>query len=266
MKVITRYCRIYAHFWQLAFSQGSVYRVDTILLFVAVVLYLIQSFTFSSTLLSSIPLVGGWNFSQYSILLATYSLNWGIFKMFYGRTMEDVVDKIFTGQMDYFLLRPINHRFLCYFCPPLIKSFPSVIFNLFFLVWLLYRFSVPITTWSLSLYIFYLLIGQIIIFSFAQTAVSTAFFTSDASEIFPIFENAWNQANYPDDAFNQSVRNFITFVIPIALFSSFPAKVLLHRVQFGYEYFIPIIVAAVCLLVSNIIYHRGVKNYTSAGG
>lgn len=266
MKVITKYLRIYLRFWQLAFSQGTVYRVDSLLLFVAVILALLQSFVFFGSILRSLPSVGGWTLPQYALLLATYSLNWGIFKMFYGRTMEDVIDHVFTGQFDYTLLRPINTRFLSFFCPPLIKSFPSVVFNIILVFWVIHYFALPVTVTSIFLYIAYLTIGQIIIFSFAQVAICTSFFTNDASEIFAIFENAWNQATYPGQAFTKSIFFLLSFVVPIILFASFPTLVLLGKINNSIDYLYPIIVAIICLFLSNLIYKFGIKHYTSAGG
>lgn len=266
MKAIARYLRLYLHFWQIAISQGAVYRVDSLLLFVAVALYLVQSFTFFSSLLRSLPTVGGWTLPEYTLLLATYSFNWGVFKLFYGRTMEDVVDKVFTGQLDYTLLRPINARFLSYFCPPLIKSVPSVGFNILFIIWVVNYFQLTVTPISVLLYLLYLFVGQVIIFSFAQIAVTTSFFTNDASEIFAIFENAWNQASYPGEAFSKSIFFLLSFVVPIILFASFPTRILLGKNLLPYEYFTPFFVATICLAISNGFYKLGIRHYTSAGG
>jgi len=266
MKVITKYLKVYSHFWKLAFSQGTVYRVDSLLLFVAVGLYLVQNFVYFGSILKALPSVGGWTLPQYTLLLATFSLNWGIFKLMYGRTMEDVINKVFTGQYDYYLLRPINARFLSYFCPPLIKSFPSVLFNMIFVGFVINYFSIQITFLSFIMYIFYLFIGQIVIFSFSQIAITTSFFTNDASEIYAIFENAWDQASYPGEAFTKNVFFTLSFVIPIILFASFPTRVLLGKEISQWEYFYPIIVAMICLFVSNTFYKFGIKNYTSAGG
>jgi ABC-2 type transport system permease protein len=266
MKVITKYLRIYSHFWKLAFSLGTVYRVDSFLLFVAVGLYLIQNFVFFGSVFRSLPQVGGWTLPEYMLLLSIFSLNWGIFKMFYGRTMESAIDMIFTGQYDYLLLKPINARFLSYFCPPLIKSFPSVMFNLALVVFVIITQHLAVTPVSIGISFVYLFLGQLIIFSFSEMATTTAFFTNNASDVYAIFENAWDQAAYPGEAFTKSIHFILTFVIPIALFASFPAKVLLGKVSNPFEYFYPIIVAAICLTISNIFYKFGIKNYTSAGG
>jgi ABC-2 type transport system permease protein len=266
MKVITRYLHLYLRFWQLAFSLGTVYRADTFFLFLSVILYLLQSFTFFGFTFRQLPDIGGWTFPQYSILLATYSLNWGLFKLLYGRVMEDVIDRIFTGQYDYYLLRPINARFLSYFCPPLIKSFPSVATNAIFLLWLLHYFNFSPPILNITIFIIYLILGQIIVFSFSQIAVVTSFFTNNAADIYAIFENAWDQSSYPGEAFTKSVHFTLTFIIPIILFASFPAKVLLGKVDNQLEYFFSPLVAVISLTVSNYFYQLGVKNYTSAGG
>lgn len=266
MKVITKYLRIYLHFWKLAFSQGSTYRVDSLLLFVAVALYLAQNFVFFDSLFRSLPQIAGLNISQYLLLLSIYSLNWGIFKVFYGRTMESSIDLIFTGQYDYHLLRPINVRFLSYFCPPQFKGLPSVIFNFIFVIFIIISQNIHPTPINLFLGSVYLIIGQVIIFSFAQVATATAFFTNNASDIYAIFENAWEQASYPGEAFTKSIYILLSFIIPIILFASFPARVILGQVTNPVEYLYPPFVAIICLFISNSFYLFGIKNYTSAGG
>ncbi|MFA7301273.1 MAG: ABC-2 family transporter protein [Candidatus Shapirobacteria bacterium] len=266
MKVITKYLTIYLKFWKIAFSQGTVYRADTVFLFLAVLLYLVQYYFYFGSILKALQTVGGWTLPEYTLLLATFSMNWGLFKLFYGRTMEDVIDKVFTGQYDYTLLRPINAKFLSYFCPPLIKSFPSVMFNIILLVFVINYFSIAIDIWLLFLYIIYLFIGQVIIFSFSQIAISTAFFTNDANEIYAIFENAWDQASYPGEAFTKGIFFTLSYVIPIILFASFPTRVLLGKVSNPVEFLYPIMVSIICIFVSNKFYKLGIKNYTSAGG
>lgn len=266
MKAITKYWYIYTKFWQLAFSQGTVYRTDTFLLFVAVLLYIFQNFIYFGSILKTLPSVGGWTMPEYALLIATFSLNWGIFKLFYGRTMEDVIDKVFTGQYDYTLLRPINAKFLSYFCPPLIKSFPSIVFNVFFVIYIINLFSIKITVAGVLLYCFYTLMGQVVTYAFSQMAVVSSFFTNDASEVYAIFENAWNQGGYPGESFTGGVFFTLSYVVPIILFASFPTRILLGKEITMSEYFYPIIVAYVCLLVSNAFYKLGIKNYTSAGG
>lgn len=266
MKVITKYLKIYSHFWKLAFSQGAVYRVDTFFLLISVVLYLLQNWTFFSRVLQSVPSVGGWTIPEYTFLLATFSLNIGSFKLFYGRTMEDVIDKIFTGQYDYTLLRPMSSRFLSYFCPPLVKGIFTNILNIVFVIFIIFHFHL-FTTWSNSLlYILYLFVGQLIIFSCSQMAVTTSFFTNNASDIYAIFENAWDQAAYPGEAFTKSTFFVLSYVIPIILFASFPTRIFLGKVVNPLDFIWPIIVASVCLFVSNTFYKLGIKNYTSAGG
>jgi len=200
------------------------------------------------------------------LLLSIFSLNWGIFKMFYGRTMESAIDMIFTGQYDYYLLKPINARFLSYFCPPLIKSFPAVMFNLTLVVFVIITQHIIVTPASIVVSLIYLFLGQLIVFSFSEMATTTAFFTNNANDIYAIFENAWDQAAYPGEAFTKSVHFTLTFVVPIVLFASFPTKVLLGKVSSPIEYIYPVNVAAICLIISHIFYKVGVKNYTSAGG
>jgi len=266
MKVITKYLRIYFQFWRLAFSQGTVYRADTFFLLLSVSLYLLQNWTYFSSIFRSIPVVGGWTTPEYAFLLVTYSLNWGIFKLFYGRTMEDMIDKIFTGQFDYVLLRPISSRFLGYCCPPLIKGSLTNFLNLPLFLFVVLRFHL-FTSWTnLFLYLLYLFIGQVIVFSFSQLAVVTSFFTNNASEVYAIFENAWDQSAYPGEAFTGSVFFILSYVVPIILFASFPARVFLGKVTNTTDFIFPVIVAVICLCFSNFCYRLGIKNYTSAGG
>lgn len=267
MRVLARYAKIYLRFWKIATTLTAMYRFDTFMLFVGVILALLLNTLFFKLIFEAIPSLGSWSFYETVLLIGIFQVNWGIVKIFYGRAMEDVIEKIFDGSFDFYLLKPVNERFLAYLLPPLFKGIPSALSGVVFIIFALQDVDVNITFGSVTLLVFYLFVAQVIAFSFFQFAVSLSFFSGRSDQVFAVFENAWHFARYPAEVFSGKVLFILTYIIPITIFASYPTSLFLGKMELTlFNLLYPVVVGIIALIFSNMFYKWGLKNYTGAGG
>lgn len=267
MKVLAKYIKVYLEFWKVATAMSAMYRVDTLMLFLGVILAISLNTLFFGLIFDAVPSLGSWSFHEVVLLVGIFQVNWGILKIFYGRAMEDVIEKIFDGTFDFYLLKPVNERFLAYLLPPLFKGIPSALSGVVFIISSLQNVDVNITFGSVFLLVFYLLVAQVIAFSFFQFAVSLSFFSGRSDEVFAVFENAWFFARYPAEVFSGKVLFALTYIIPITIFASYPTSLFLGKMEMTlFNLLYPVLVGIAALIFSNIFYKLGVKHYTGAGG
>jgi len=262
---IKKYVKIYKHFWKISWKYVVQYRVDSFL-FIVALFFVISTYVIQFGLVfKQVPLIEGWTYAEVLFVLGIYEVNFGIFKIFYGRTMEDAIEKIFMGDYDFFMLKPIKARFLAYFLPPLFKAVPGTVGGVAFLVFTIRNLGIPFGYVELLLLIFYILVSQLLVISFFQIAVTLAFFTGRSDEVWGIVENIWFYARYPKDIFSGKTLLLFTFFIPITLFASYPASVILGKDSISVMgVLFPLFVATLFCGMSNAFYRYGVSKYTSA--
>lgn len=262
---IKKYLKIYFHFWKVALKLTALYRADTIMLMLGVALALGLNALYFDSIFNSTKSLGGWDIYEVFFLLGIFQSNWGFFKMLYGKAMETAMDKIFDGGYDFLLLKPVNERFIAFTLPPMFKSIPAQIVGLIFIIYSLPHIAVSLTPATFAIFAVYILISQMIIFSVFQAVITVAFSSGKSDELYAIIEHAWQYSRYPGDLFSGKVFVFLTFFIPITLFSSYPTALLLGKIELTtYNIVYPLVVGVGMFWLSNEYYRYGVRKYSSA--
>jgi ABC-2 type transport system permease protein len=95
--------------------------------------------------------------------------------------------------------------------------------------------------------------------------VSAAFFVVRIDNLSYLFNAVFDAARWPSSVFRGVVRLLFTFVVPLALMTTYPAQALLGslstRTLLG-----AVAGAAVALGVSRVVWQSSIARYTSAGG
>jgi ABC-2 type transport system permease protein len=92
-----------------------------------------------------------------------------------------------------------------------------------------------------------------------------SFFTVKAQGIVWGYYNLFNLARLPDAAFGTGLfRMFFTFVVPMLIVANVPVKLLANKLDSPFEMLLMAAMAAGCFVLSERVWRRSVKNYTSA--
>lgn len=100
---------------------------------------------------------------------------------------------------------------------------------------------------------------------------SLAFWTGrSAALLYTVNQLNWNMTQqYPLEMFGRWFRTFVTVFIPVAFLNYYPARWLLGKVSPGdpgyWLSFLSPLVASVLLVISRLVWQRGLRQYTSTG-
>ena len=72
-------------------------------------------------------------------------------------------------------------------------------------------------------------------------------------------------AKYPAAIYNRLVQNIITYIIPFALTSYYPALFILRGENPLFNLGMPVLASAVLMGIGIAVWHRGLRAYESAG-
>jgi ABC-2 type transport system permease protein len=108
-------------------------------------------------------------------------------------------------------------------------------------------------------------IATLLLYSLWILIVSAAFIVVKVDNLTYLFSSIFDAARWPSSVFRGAVKFVFTFVIPLAVMTTFPAEALLGRLEpttLGFS----IVGALAFATVARLIWLRSIGHYTSAGG
>jgi len=207
--------------------------------------------------------VAGWSFGEALMVTGFFTLLQGILEGAINPSMLLVVEQIRKGTFDFVLLKPKDAQFLV----STARFLPWRALNLATAVVLfVYGFSrlgrVPSVLDVLSALLL-LVTGSTILYALWILSVSLAFYVVKLDNITYLFGAVFDAARWPSSIFRGVVRFVFTFVVPLAVMTTFPAEALLGKAGLA-KLAAATLAAVVAFGVSRLAWRHAVAHYTSA--
>ncbi|HHV98952.1 MAG TPA: ABC transporter permease [Clostridiaceae bacterium] len=213
--------------------------------------------------------LGGWSFPQLAFLFGIGYLSHGLMMVFSVQNWW-IESYVLRGEFDRMLLRPLSVFFQ--FTVTYI-NFIGLVDVLVGLTIFLYSCKLINFVWSLHniITIAFVIIGGVLIRSSIFTIFcSVAFWTKRSESLFLLLNDMLERTTqYPMTIYPYFVQFMLTFIVPIAFISFYPACEILGkdgRIVFPLEMsvYTPII-GIVMFILANMFFNLGLKKYESAG-
>lgn len=167
------------------------------------------------------------------------------------------------GTFDFMLVKPINLLFhiMSRLIDPLDVIFLIPIIAL--LVWNISMLSVPISIMSVLSFLFFLLIGFLILTGFHILCAAFIVVFVDADNAIWTYRYLLTLGRFPPEIFSPAFALFFTLAVPVFVVTAFPAKALLGLLS-PFWGILALVIAAVFFLVSLWLWNMSLKHYSSA--
>jgi ABC-2 type transport system permease protein len=110
-----------------------------------------------------------------------------------------------------------------------------------------------------------MLAAVVVLYSLWMLTVSAAFYLVRVDNLSQLFNAVFDAARWPVGVFPRAVRLVFTFVVPLAVMTTFPAKALLGTL--GPAPLAGALAgAAIAFAVARLVWSASIARYTSAGG
>ena len=257
--------RLWRRFFALAIMRQAEYRLNFVVavlgnvgevLMLAVTLTLFYRFADD---------IAGWTADEALLLLGVFWVFDGIWSSFFGSTLRLLGSRIEQGTLDHTLLRPASTQFLVS-CDviefwELTKALAGAV-----LIWIAgERIGV---SWSLPALLGaagFGACGLALIYALRFTIATGSFWAPRIGELYSLFQGLYAAARYPVSYFERPLRDVLTYAVPVAFATTFPAQALLGEVDWR---LLPVgvILAVAALVASQRFWLFALRRYTSAGG
>lgn len=263
-----RYVKYYLLFWKFAFNLQFAYRFDTFVIIISVLSYNILDFLFYKISVDRLTTLGGWTVAELIVLAAVANLFWMVVKILYENNFEVAIEKINSGDYDFYLLKPISIQYLSFFFPP---DFIKVSFLplVFFFLWLAYRVDSAVFTGLNGLVLINFGISFIITvitnYCLSLLVVTMSFYAERVDQILGFFDKMQDFMKYPLEIFHGFFKIVLGVILPVGLFSGIPTKILLGKVdnvsETLFQYFCLMLIF---VIISQLAWKAGLRRYSSA--
>lgn len=214
---------------------------------------------------STRPGIPGWTFGEALVVTGWFILLQGILDGAINPGLQAVVDHIRKGTMDFVLLKPADAQFLVSTARFQLWRVFSIL-NAFVIFGVAFHRIGRLPSPGGVLASLVLLAGAtLLLYSLWILIVSAAFFVVKVDNLTYLFSSIFDAARWPATVFRGVLHFVFTFVIPLAVMTTFPAEALLGRLELSTLAY-SVLGAAAFAAAARFVWLKSIGHYTSAGG
>ena len=207
--------------------------------------------------------VAGWSFGGALVVMAWFVIVRGILEGAVNPSLAAVIEQIRSGAFDYTLLRPADAQFLvstARFAP---WRMLDVLGGIGLLVYALIEVGHTPSPAQLGAGLLLLVSGLIVMYSLWILIVATAFWVVRMDNLIYLLGSVFDAARWPAQVFRGAYRVIFTFVIPLAVMTTYPAMALLGKLTLRTG-LACVGAAVVAALLARLVWRLALRSYTSA--
>lgn len=260
---MTRYVRLLGVQLRTSVAQAMAYRADFIIQGVMSLVGIVIALVPLLVLFDQRATVRGWDRSSALIVMAYFMAVKAVMDGIVSPSLVQLVEKIRSGAFDYVLLKPVDAQLMI----SASRYEPWRIFDLLGAIALaIYAlvekgYTPPPADIALGLALF--VAGVMAMYSLWIACAAASFWVVRLDNLVYLLGAIFDTARWPVQVFKGVWRVVFTFVIPVAVMTTFPAMALLGRLE-GDTAVATIGGALAMLVLSRLVWRAAIRNYTSA--
>jgi ABC-2 type transport system permease protein len=209
--------------------------------------------------------VAGWSAYEALIVVGFFMALKGVLLGAIQPALANVVEHIRKGTLDFLLLKPVDAQFMLSTSRLELSRFSDVVSGIALAAYATYRSEAHPTPAQVALSCLILLCAVTILYSLWITVVSLSFHVVKIDNLSYLIVSTFDAARFPASVFRGALSFIFTFIVPLALMTTYPALALLGKLRFE-QLLTALLVAGGFLALSRVIWLRSVRFYTGAGG
>ncbi len=260
---MTRYLRLLAAQLRLSLLLAMQYRWD---LWLDAIFSLFWTFTALLPLwlvFEERPLIAGYTFPEALCVTGFFTLLQGVLEGAIHPSLGTVIEHIRTGSLDFVLLKPADAQFLvstARFSP---LRATNVIAGLGIFAYAFSAMGRAPGALDVALALVMLLFAVSVLYSLWILVVAAAFHVGRIDNLRFLFMAVFDAARWPSSVYRGALSFVFTFVVPLALLTTYPAGALLGRLSLA-TFASALVGSAAFTIAARAIWLRSIRRYTSA--
>ncbi|MDO4291958.1 MAG: ABC-2 family transporter protein [Eubacteriales bacterium] len=263
-RVLKWYLKVALHFGKLSLQSVMEYPLNFASGVCVELAYMVIKLVYLYVVVSTGMKVGSLTANMVVIFVGTYIFMTGIWMLLSG--VNGIPDQVVRGDLDLIMTKPGSLQFLQTFGKyNFALALPNLAAGTILMV-VGYRIcDIPVTPGNIAIFIFYLLMGTILTYSFGLMASLLVFWVTSLNAVNTLYSALWDYNNMPMELYPKIIKQIGTFLIPVFLITNWSGMAVLGKLDV-LQLVWGIVVPVLAFFLSRQIWKAGIRRYTSANG
>ncbi len=260
-QALRRYGRVWTRTASMAMQVQLTYRLGSFGFLLGKMIRLLFFFAFVVAIFNHVESIAGYGLVETALFFLTYNLVDMIAQIFF-RGVYGARRAVNEGDFDFYLVQPCSPLFRMVFSS---VDFLDVVTLLPVLAMIGMTFArLPAYDWTrYAAYALLVANGVAIVFAIHVFVCGLAVRTQELENAIWVYRDVMFMGKFPVDVYAKPVRAALTFVIPIAVMTTFPAKALLGKLSPSWALY-AVALAVVSTALAAVWWRGSVARYTSS--
>ena len=209
------------------------------------------------------PTVRGWSYNELLVVMGLFFAMNGVRQAVIQPNLARMSEYIRLGMLDFLLTKPISSQFMVSFRHVGIFNWLDPILGFGLIAVALARRGEPISVAGMAAFAVLAVTGIAVMYAAALAVQCLAVWAIGAEGLDDLIEGMVEAGRFPVQMYRGIVRALLTFVIPVAMLTTFPADALLGRGSWRLVG-VAVGVAVVLLVATSRLWIWSLRHYTGA--
>jgi ABC-2 type transport system permease protein len=255
--------RLFRAYFRISLMGEAAYRINFFIQLFQSLLELATSLTGLTVVFSYTGTLGGWRPDEVLALVGVYFLVGGLIGLVIQPAMEEFIDSVREGTLDFTLTKPEDAQLLISIRMMDVWRLIDIVMGVGVLTVALIRLGEHVGAAEAAAFGLMLLAGGIIIYSFWLMLATLSFWFVRVENILQVFQSMYEAGRWPISLYPAWLRFALTFIVPVAFAVTVPAEALTGRLG-GLTILGAVALAAGLLVISRAFWKIGLRQYSGA--
>jgi ABC-2 type transport system permease protein len=207
----------------------------------------------------------GWSFSGTLMVLGVYLTVQALRNLFIGPSLDALAGmdgEVWSGALDFTLLRPVNIQFLASVRRWHFFSLLDLVFGIGVLVYAMTELNQTLSLIHLIMFLLTLFSGVSILYAILLVFSALVFWSPGLMSMW-IFDGVFQLARFPLGLYPAWVRLILTWVIPVGIITTLPAQALTGGLSLNYL-LLSLAMGLILIFSASLFFKAALHRYTSA--
>jgi ABC-2 type transport system permease protein len=207
--------------------------------------------------------IGGWRRAQAMLVISFFLLLRALIDGIVSPNLNTLVSQIRLGTFDFVLLKPVDAQLIASFSKVVPSKIADLACGVVIAAVSISRLDPTPPPSAVAAGALMLIAGATTIYAIWLLISCTAFWFVKVDNLTFLFQSIFDAARWPITMFRSWIRVVLTFIIPVAIMTSYPALALLGRLDLSNA--LEAWVTSLALLVlSRAVWQWAIRHYSSA--
>jgi ABC-2 type transport system permease protein len=178
--------------------------------------------------------LAGWSYYEAIMVVGMFQVFSGLIEALLRPNILAIIEHIRKGTLDFVLLKPVDSQFFVSTRQIVFWKLLDMLVGFAVVGYALMQLHIMPGPGTIALFVLMLVVGAVMLYSIWIGMITSAFWLVRVDNISELIYSFFEAGRFPVSVFKGVVRFVLTFVVPIAFMTTFPAAVLLNKLSWRY--------------------------------